>query len=231
MIKAMVYTTILLFSINCVTLGNYYVKDKSAPKIPLTISSRIGDSLDADESKKYDLFTDIVGFREARFYFHSQQGYEMEIITDTVTYIAINDGPYATEMLSEYIDNYEKISESSYDYMTKWGIVDFDDIGQPITKMEVNRVKSNLWWIAGGLGCGVVSGVAAISCLSLAAAFVLFSLIFLGSNGSGAIGVALAGGGCAIGCGISLGSIAGREIAENQAIKTIKKIRKPKIIY
>ena len=124
----------------------------------ITVSERVGEVVDAEERTQYGLFKGIEGFESATFYGITGGGYEILITSINGTFLAVNRDSQAVEILRDYIDNYETslIWRTAFD--KKWEIVDYDDIGFPITKSEV-RLYSNP---AASCACGAGSAAAII---------------------------------------------------------------------
>jgi len=148
--KTLVFIVVIALLSNCAyNLRHYRDYQKTRP---IVISQQVGETIDAEEREQFDLFHGIEDFKSAMFYVIPDGGYEVEIITEHSKLVAVNRDTNAIPIMRDYLDRYEEIKDSTSAFEEKWEIVDYDDMGQPITRNEVNRVKSHDYRI----GCGVV---------------------------------------------------------------------------
>jgi hypothetical protein len=124
----------------------------------ITVSERIGEIVDAEERVRFGLFKGVEGFESASFHSIMQGGYEVLIRTTNGTFIAVNRDSQAVKILRDYIDSYETVLSWSNTFEKKWDIIDYDEIGFPITKNEV-RLYSNP---SASCACGAGSAAAVI---------------------------------------------------------------------
>ena len=139
----------LLF--NCASTPRHYFSSEKTR--PITISARVGEVIDLEEREKFDLFHGIEDFKAATYYEIRDGGYEVEIITEHSKLRAVNRDINGIQIIRDYIDRYEEIKDSASAFEEKWQIVEYDDLGQPITQDELNRVKGHGWIMGGCLGC------------------------------------------------------------------------------
>jgi len=217
---------ILSFVANCAyNLLHYHGIER---KDVIIVSERIGETIDAQERTQFGLFLGIDDFETAKFYEVEGDGYDVEIHAGQQTFVAYNRDPDALLILREYIDRHEAIKDSTPKFEKKWGIVDYDALGQPITRKEVgmNMAPKRGWraWLAMGGGAAGCLG----SCLIFGAPSlhvdvptnydnsedVKKSLINLGATTFG---------------GLS-GWFMGSELDRRRALKMIKEARKPRVV-
>jgi hypothetical protein len=212
--------------INCTYTLPYY--NEFERENLLVISERVGETIDAQERSQFDLLRGVENFKSARFFEISGDGYDVEIFTEDHKLIGFNRDPDAVLILRDYIERYEVIKDSMPEFEKKWGIIDYDTLGQPITRREVNvnmnpkRHWRGLLALSGGtIGC-------VGSCLIFGAPIprvdvptdydnsedIRKSLINLGATTFG---------------GVS-GWFIGKEIDKRKALEKIKDARRPRLI-
>jgi hypothetical protein len=219
--KAVVFIVVIALLSNCAhNLHHYHNYKKTRP---IVISTRVGETIDFEERKQFDLFRGIEEFKAATFYDIEDGGYEVEILTDHEKLIAVNRDSYAVEISRDYIDNYNEFGKSRESFEKKWKIVAYDDLGFPITSYEVSSVKNqSLAWACGG-GCMLLGAL---------------PVAFLGMLAGGATPaggdfdwpkglVAIISGTAAF---VALGVVIGNEISNRKALKEIKEARKPRVV-
>jgi hypothetical protein len=204
--------------VNCTYAPKYRTEYEKGNAI--TISSRVGEIIDSQERERFDLFLGMQGFETARFYAIKGGGYEVEIVTTSGTFLAVNRDSLAVRILRDYINRYEEVIGARDDFEKEWQIVSYDDLGQPITKYERDKL-GKVVTVACCLGTGLAGGLAGfglgfIMTYSLAADASLWPLIVAVGGG------ALLGG--ALGCKYGSGS------NEGLALKRIKEARKPRLV-
>jgi len=217
---------IVLFVANCAyNLRHYHAIER---KDVIIVSEHIGEVMDARERTQFGLFLGVENFESARFYEIEGEGYDVEILAGYQRVVAYNRDPDALLILRDYIEHYEVIKDSMPAFEEKWGIVDYDDLGQPITRKEVgmNMAPKRGWraWLALGGGTAGCLG----SCLIFGVPIprvdaptnydnsedVEKSLIVLGATTFG---------------GVS-GWFIGSELDRRRALKMIKEARKPRVV-
>lgn len=219
--KALTVIVLITLLSNCtLTLPHYIDYQK---KLPIVISTLVGETIDPEEREKFDLFHGIDDFKSATFYAISNGGYEVEIITENAKLASVNRDSNAILIMKEYIDTYEDIRDSRKEFDKKWNIVDYDELGQPITTNEINRVKGADYRV----GC-------VGSCLMLG----VLSLIFLDMVPHFALGPSkvnvkdewyyLVIGGTIV--GVATGVLEGHHADILNALEAIKKARQPRVI-
>lgn len=142
-------TVIILCLINCTSLkkhlGEYTLTG------PVIVSVRVGGIIDAEEREYFRLFVpeslttyDAYEYRTATIWSIDDVGYKlaMSFVKDTI--VVVNRDPQGIEILRDYIDNYEEVQESREIFEEKWGIVDHDFFGLPITKQEIALTRKHM---------------------------------------------------------------------------------------
>jgi len=98
---------VLLLLLNCAPRLTHY--REYGLKLPLTISHRVGDVVDAAERLEFDLLRGIDDFVYAEYYAIFDGGYEVAITTDDAVYRAVNRDKNAIEILRDYINSNEEV--------------------------------------------------------------------------------------------------------------------------
>lgn len=166
----------------------------------VTIHYLVGEVIDKTEKEKYNLFWEIEGFQEAVFHPVVGGGYEVEIITETCRMKAVNRDSNAIMILRDYNSTYDATYEGRLAFMSRWDIIDFDGMGFPVTKDEVEKYSLKLGCagpttcVLGGAGYFVgmyfllrfaaMSTISPFSEPSIAAALLLFGGMILGIAGA-----------------------------------------------
>jgi len=122
----------------------------------ITISKRVGEEIDPLERNGFGLFPDVKGFVNAQFYGIWKGGYEIRLVTEPEELILVNMDSLGREILLDYFERYEEINQAKDQYERKWQIIGYDDMGLPITKYEVNRVKQQIGYLGCGCGCALL---------------------------------------------------------------------------
>jgi hypothetical protein len=225
---------LMAFVVNCTSpyvLPKYEYTTYEPEKIVI-IHEQVGDTIDADEGQGLGLFTAIEGFRSARFYAVENGGYAIEIETETEKFTALNGDPRMLVMLNAYIDDYDEISIDPAAFEIKWGILDYDTLGIPITETEANT------------GIHQADVKARKNCLSCCGGSSLFAIlaaaVAVGSVDTGSSDMAPVRAGMAfivvLGAGALIGMITAGTVYyttkkdAKAIIKQIKEARKPRVI-
>lgn len=212
--------------------GLYQIKGEPKGET-IVISERVGSTIEPEERERFDLFKGINGFKSAMFYEMPGGGYEAVILTENQKLAALNRDSLAIPILRDYINRYEEIKPSRVEFEKKWGIVDYDVLGQPITQWEVNHVNRGLYTTGCGTACcllgiipnailGYIIGVMfspAYLTYRCGAFFpepnaTVFWLVFISGN--------------VLSTGI--GVLCGDKLDKGYAIQAIKRARRPKVI-
>jgi hypothetical protein len=214
---------VIIFILNCVCTTPYAVDSKYDRTRPVAVSARVGDMLDAEEKLQLNLFPNIENFKSARFFRIYDAGYKpgyvVEIEIEDIKLIATNRDPDGFKILRDYIDNYEEIIDDKNLFEEKWGIIAYDELGQPITKGELERTgKGSSYKCLFGLGCG------AMGFWPMAISYGMSEEI----DNSVVIPTFIVGMAICIGTGAYIGSRLDRSI--NNPLKTILESRKPKVV-
>lgn len=193
--------------------------------------------VDAEKREELDLFPGVEGFKEAQFIGTRGGGYDVEIFTDTGKLISVNEDSYGMAILHDYLNNYEEIRRYNTTFEAKWGILDYDALGAPITQSEVNRYIDPGKAFTGGCaaGCaaagvaGLVIGALAVAATQNAGASGADMGVGIGIMVAGALATALV----AVTAGALTGCLTGRGVSEHnkrKAIEKIKEQRKPRVV-
>ena len=220
--KLVVVVIIVVTSLlNCTyTLSRYQESESSSPVI---ISQRVGEVIDAEERLQFRLFTGVEDFESARIYEIPEEGYDVEILTKDGKFIAFNRNRDAVIILREFIDRYELIKDSMSLFEEKWGIVDYDVLGQPITKNEVMANAKGYWpatlatagFLGGCIGSCLIGGMPNLGLDSPTGEDADFDEKILIYTGVGVLG-------------FTSGLFLGREFDKRDALRSIKDARKPR---
>jgi hypothetical protein len=128
---------LIALTANCTYIIPRYEFEEHERQDPIVISERVGEAIDAEERKQFDLFTEIAEFKDAQFYSIEGGGYIVEIMTNAEKLAAVNRDQDAIVILGDYIDRYEAVSADRAAFENKWGILAYDTLGIPITENEV----------------------------------------------------------------------------------------------
>ena len=184
--------------------------------------------IDPEERERLGLFPGIEGFKEARCNVTSGYGYEVEIVTETERLVSVNDDQDAAVILYDYINNYEEIEYARASFEARWGIIDYDALGFPITRSQVAREVTPGHAVACGLaGCFGVGGVGGLLIGIYAANTVDEDDEYRGLSIAAA---AICGG---VAAGLLAGCVTGFGMYERdktQALERIKESRKPRLV-
>jgi hypothetical protein len=226
--RVVTLVVLLSFVSNCAPRLPQYKYDLIERENPIVISERIGETVDVEEGENVGLFTAIEKFTEARFFAIENGGYVAEISTEGDKFLAVNRDQDAVMILREYIDNYEEIHDDRTAFESKWRILDYDTLGVPITKSEVDRIKKP----AQGRAC--VFGIG--GCILTSLAGVIYGLAWAESDGEelgpgvGMVAagylLAVVGAGLGVGVVLVLVTLSGA----SDVLKAIKKARIPRRI-
>jgi len=129
----------------------------------ISISDKVGASIDAEERSEYALFMNIHDFERATFYSLIEGGYLIEIQTQTDTLISLVRDTAMVLILKDYIDRYENVQVDRTLFERKWSIISYDNQGIPITENEILRYHKKSSCYASGCalgfgGLGLVAG-------------------------------------------------------------------------
>jgi hypothetical protein len=190
----------------------------------IELNNTIGDVIDTEERAEYDLFPDMGGFKEARFYTIPDGGYEVEIITDRRKYVAVNRDALANQILKDYFSRYNTPQYNQGDFEKKWKIVAYDILGFPITQREVDKNIKHGCCIGATAGCGLASlGMSGLVALVTAVSGPwgqeevnepLFFTILIGGTLAGVV----------------TGSLSGGKMDRDRAIDAIGEARMPRVV-
>ena len=220
--KKISLVVLLALLLNCAYTPRHYLDYQKAR--PIVISVQVGETIDHEDREKFDLFHGIEDFKSAMFYGIPDGGYEVEIITEHSKLVAVNRDTKAIPIMRDYLDRYEEIKDATSAFEEKWQIVDYDDMGQPITRDEVNQAQQNygccisgtLFGILGFVSGGVVGFILnpnPSSGLDIEDVTYPITGAFIGGLVGGGIGVLI-----------------GRMNDRNNALTAIKEARKPRVV-
>jgi hypothetical protein len=144
--RSVAVVILICFVMNCVPYAGKREPDHQRQD-PIVVSERVGDVIDPDEREYFDLFHPEIYIRPLTYQYISATvtpiyhgGYAVHIsTTQGILYIENND-PRGLEIFADYMDNYEVIGETREIFEEKWDIIDYDDMGLPITKHERDKV-------------------------------------------------------------------------------------------
>ena len=196
---------------------------------PIVVSWRVGDVIDAEEREQYGLFPTVEGFQEAQFYRFREGGYALEITAEKEKLMSVNSWPSAVPLMKDYIDNYEEYEGSPESFAIKWKILNYDDLGVPITKFEIERVVS----IGRAVSCGCIGGLVVGLGAALFGAAEAEDYSTSGGEMGGGIGIM---GGAVILAVIATGlagcvtGFAVYRMDEKNAVEKIREMRRPRIV-
>jgi hypothetical protein len=213
-----------MVAILCVCAGCSSRYFRIGPEIAdaVVVHDNVGDVIDAGEREYYTLYPGVTDFVEARYY-EAIRGYYVEIVTSTNKIISLNRDSRGLAILHDYIERYDEYRQSEMAYELKWEIVDYDELGHPISRAELNSdIVQYYSCLTGGClgGClGMLSG-----CILIAT----FSEDFdpyddLGDDLAAGASCAIGGtAGCLFGFGVTL-----LTIPEHKKLSLIRQSRKP----
>jgi hypothetical protein len=209
--------------LHCTYGVQYYDYHNYKLEQPIVASERIGETIDPEERRQFDLFPGIQNFTSATFYGPLTIGYVVEIVTENKKYISVNSDPMAVEILNDYIEHYEEIEIDRMPFEGRWQIAGYDVLGFPITQNEINSECSE--------SAGCVTGGIAGGCLGFSSSL-LIGLAFarnktdLEAELDNIMTITLTGSAiCAIG-----GAALGRTIVKHNAFESIKDSRRLRTI-
>jgi hypothetical protein len=210
--RMMAIVTLFSLLTNCTySLKQYSVYKRGGI---VTLDERVGESIDAEERQRFDLFPGIDNFKEARFYSINENDCEIIIwLLDDSNFRIICRDPLIVDILGDYINTYDEITFSKKKFERRWRIVGYDNFGLPITQFEVNHVKEKRFrYICGGIGFGI--------CFSFCFIMLEINRIQGAQRVLWEMIAGLAG-------GIAGWRILGSKIDERNAIEAIKRSREP----
>ena len=222
--KTLAFIVLVALLVNCTyTLPHYFYYER---KRSIVISKRVGETIEPEEREQFDLFHGIDEFKAATFYEITGDGYDVEIFTEHEKLIAYNRNPDAVMILRDYIERYEIIKDSMLEFEKKWGIVDYDVLGQPITTDEI-KINSRRYWPGFLALSGTVVGCVS-SCLIFGIPEVAVDVPsdYDDSESKNKIFIGL--GSAGLGC--LSGTLYGIELDKRDALRKIKDARKPRVV-
>ncbi len=114
----------------------------------VTVSERVGDTIDSEEREHFGLFLPEIYVRPMTYKFESAaiyaipgSGYELRLSAASKTILVVNKDPRGIDILTDYIDNYESVVESRENFEKKWGVVGYDNLGLFITTSELEITR------------------------------------------------------------------------------------------
>ena len=153
--KQVVFVALAFLVLNCgfrLSRWDFEKYDK-----PVYISDIVGDVIDSNEREIYELFPGVGGFIRAVSYLHPSGGYQWEIFTERENLVAVNRDPKAMVILADYIERYEDVTEFRSEFEEKWNIVDYDELGHPVTQEEVDHVVQGIKRLENRMIVGLVT--------------------------------------------------------------------------
>lgn len=222
---AIVLLTILI--LNCAPVLPQYERPMYDREHALMISDRIGEMIDPEERKQYDLFHGIEKFEEARFFELANGGYVLELTTDDEKLVSVNRHQDAILVLRDYISRYEEISADRVAFTRRWRVLDYDTLGIPITESEVSQLVERSRRLA-VIGC--------FACCAIPTGLGFLEGYDANSSGDTGIGAGIAGalGLMAFYAGVLVGLVSGPTVYlmtyknTEKCIRAIKELRRPR---
>ncbi|MDH4212198.1 MAG: hypothetical protein OEV79_12210 [candidate division WOR-3 bacterium] len=149
---------LIILVLNCAPVLPQYERPMYDRKHALVISERIGETIDPEERRQFDLFHGIEAFKEARFFALANGGYVLEITTDDEKLVSVNRHQDAIIVLRDYINKYEEINADRAAFTRRWRVLEYDTLGIPITESEVRQLveRSRRYAVIGCLACCAV---------------------------------------------------------------------------
>jgi len=83
---------LVFFVLNCASTLPRYDYRVYEREQPVVISERVGDTIDPEESERFDLFAGIENFERAQFYALEDGGYVVEITADGFPFFSVITG-------------------------------------------------------------------------------------------------------------------------------------------
>jgi len=189
----------------------------------VSISGKVGASIDKNERNEYELFNNIPNFERATFYSIKEGGYLIEIKTLTDTLISVVSDTKMVSILADYVDRYEIIRLNRESFEKKWSIVSYDEQGIPIAENEMLKYHKKLSCCA--LGCGLGGGAVGLFTGIVISVVQLSSYLGPEDVNNTPVFIGTAVGGIA---GYFIGNIFDNKFAKGVTIREIKKLRTPK---
>jgi hypothetical protein len=239
----MIMVLIMVSSVHCVfkyTMQDYV---KATILIPVSISDRVGETIDSVERRQFNFFPGVKDFESAAFYELPDSGYAVEFTAAGSKYRVMNHDIGGLAIMHSYIDGYEKHLDTiavlmknrrvigqgrehvyekiSDPFETEWRIVDYDEIALPITKNEIKRFNQRLNARMYGTGCCLSAGF-------IGGLFTVMAVMndgYTGGNSATPVGLGCTGGVIA---SALIGTQMGNTIDNREIIKAIKQARRPK---
>ena len=149
---------LIILVLNCAPVLPQYEHPIYDRKHALVISERIGETIDPNERRQYDLFHGIEKFKEARFFALADGGYVLEITTDDEKLVSVNRHQDAILILRDYVNKSEEIYADRAAFTRRWRVLEYDTLGIPITESEVNQLveRSRRFAVIGCFACCAV---------------------------------------------------------------------------
>jgi hypothetical protein len=236
---------LVIGSLNCVFKHTIHDYSVYTTLTRVSVSEKVGEAIDTLECTQYNLFRGIEKFESAIFFEMLEGGYVVEITTAEGKYRVVNHDNKGIEIMRAYIDDYEERQEKMAKLMknrriiryirdkepiyekikdpfeSEWHIVDYDDLGLPITKHEIKKFYRKTNTYVYGASCCLSSSL-------IGGGFTVMALMddsYTGSSKAPIVGIISAG--AAIGSAF-IGKEIGKSIDNREIIEAIKQARKPK---
>lgn len=142
----------------------------------VSISEKVGASIDKTERNEYEIFMNIPNFERATFYWRKEGGYLIEIQTVTDTLISVVLDTAMVSILSDYVGRYKEVQANRESFERKWSIISYDEQGMPITENELLKFHKKGYGCSSG--CALGGGV-----LGLAAGALIVTVQEIGNLG------------------------------------------------
>jgi hypothetical protein len=192
----------------------------------VSISDKVGASIDVEERSEYALFMNIQDFERATFYSLIEGGYLIEIQTQTDTLTSVVLDTEMASILGDYVERCEEVKADRESFERKWSIISYDGQGIPITENEMVRYhkKGCCCALACGLGGSVVGLITGAVLALLSAEGDLLEIMESERTGI-FVSIGTAVGGIA---GCFIGNNFDNKLAKGGIVKKIEESRTPK---
>ncbi len=124
----------------------------------VSVSGKVGASIDKSESSEYGIFINIPNFECATFYRMGKDGYVIQIQSTTDTLFSVVSDAAVVSILKDYVKRYKSVKANRASFERKWSIIAYDEQGIPITENEILGKKGSCCTLGCTLGGGAAAG-------------------------------------------------------------------------
>ncbi len=126
----------------------------------ISIHEKVGETIDMEERKEFNLFPDIEDFRSAEFREIGGNALEITLETGEGTFISVIRDSLMVKMMGDYFGNFDVYGDSIALFERKWKILDHDTLGMPIAAHEVPQYAiAESHAVACGLGMCLLGAI------------------------------------------------------------------------